>query len=190
MNMVMNFWVTQDVAIARLAEEFLAPQEGLCSMELLLISFLYYCVKITQVEFKIQLLMVSTSSKVQIFVSILCFKWPWQDTCYFLLFTQTWCAFGNEADYSRVQNASEIVHYSVETARKGLSTHQHIHSRTGSSFRNNSRWVCGRQVLHMISRSFIMLNGSCSNFTICSRASRGCDAIHCCRWRWPRHTGL
>jgi len=76
MNMVMNFWVTQDVAIARLAEEFLAPQEGLCSMELLLISFLYYCVKITQVEFKIQLLMVSTSSKVQIFVSILCFKWP------------------------------------------------------------------------------------------------------------------
>jgi len=38
--------------------------------------------------------------------------------CYNLLLTQTWCAFGNEADYSRVQNGSEIVHYSVGTASK------------------------------------------------------------------------
>jgi hypothetical protein len=34
------------------------------------------------------------------------------------------------------------------------------------------------------------LNGSGSNFTICSHAARSCDAVHCCRWRWPWHSGL
>jgi len=151
-------------------------------VELVLIPFLCYCVKISQVESKTQLLMVLIPPKVQIFISILCLKMALtRDRCYFLLFTQTWSSFGNEADNSRVQNSSEIVHYLVVTARKGLSTHQHIHSGTGSSFRDNSRRVRGRQVLHVISRRFIVLNGSRSNFTICSHASRGCDAIHCCR---------
>ena len=164
----------------------LAPQEGLCSRELVLISFLYYCAKISQVEFKHNCWWYQHDQKCKFSFKMALTRHRY----YILLFTQTWCAFGNEADYSRVQNASGIVHYSVGATSKGLSTHQHIHSRTGSSFRNNSCWVCGRQVLHMISRSFIMLNGSRSNFTVCSRASRGCDAIHCCRWRWPWHTSL